>query len=297
MSRSFPILSVAPTAGPSQPGTFVIAGDLTAVFQGKFYRQFPEPAWPTVPATQAFHTSPNSVPPGFRLIIATTFEVIDNPSYNGKYTVYTRPSALGQPSSSFGGGNTTIRVNEQVGAPTVPAHATNTGSIINVSTFLLDVAGEAPLVLPPTTKFDARRIDLFGRSSTGWGEGYAQNFIDLTQHFAGAAAPVNPFLGQIWYNTTTSTALVFNGTAWATLNGGVFAPATSFRHTQTVAATTWTIDHNLGAAAPFIVLVQFFRDVGGNAKMILPSDITFVNANTLTCTFSNAETGWALVRL
>lgn len=61
-------------------------------------------------------------------------------------------------------------------------------------------------------------------------------------------------------------------------------------HTQDVAATTWTITHNLGTTTP---LVQIF-DAATNA-MIIPDEITITSNNVVTVTLSTAVTGRAVV--
>ena len=54
-------------------------------------------------------------------------------------------------------------------------------------------------------------------------------------------------------------------------------------------STTWTIDHNLNTR---YVIVQTFNS---NHSQILPQEITLTNANTATATFSQAESGYAVV--
>jgi hypothetical protein len=54
-------------------------------------------------------------------------------------------------------------------------------------------------------------------------------------------------------------------------------------------STTWTINHNLNTR---YVIVQIFNS---NHNQILPQEITLTNANTATATFSQAESGYAVV--
>lgn len=290
--RRIPITSIAQTG--SNPGTITVgptsdnpSGDWTAVFQGRFYRD-------ALGGTQPFYSSPTP-PAGYTLIQATTFSVIDNPSYAGRYTVYTQPSADGLPSSVASGGQTLIRVNEVIGAPVEPAHLSS-GFITNVSTYYITVPPAAPVIVPPETIIEDRAIDLPGRGFSGWGEVFLQQLARQTQSFSGTAAPSNPLVGQPWYNPSNGEFRVWSGTAWNLLNGTVFATANSFRHTQSSAASTWTVNHNLGVASPFIVHASFFVDTGGGVKPILPSDITYVSTNQFTVSFSTPYAGYALVR-
>lgn len=291
--RRIPIVSITPSG--SNPGFITVdptpdnpSGDWSQVFQGKFYRD-------AGGATQPFYSSPTP-PAGYVLIQATTFSVIDNPSYAGRYTVYTQPSALGQPSSTYGAGKTVIRVNEPVGAPQAPADAT-AGFITNVSTYFITVPPASPIIVPPETIIEDKAVDLPGRSFSGWGEVLLQNLARQVQSFAGATAPPVPFVGQVWYSTSNGEFRVWSGSAWSLLNGTVFATAASFKHAQTVSAQTWTISHNLDVPAPFIVHASFFVDVGGGSiKPILPSDVTYIDANQLSVTFSTTYSGYALIR-
>lgn len=291
--RRIPIVNIVPSG--INPGIIVLdstadnaSGDWTQVFQGKFYRD-------PLGATQPFYSSPTP-PPGYSLIKATTFTVIDNASYAGRYTVFTQPSMMGLPSSEFGAGQTTVRVNENIGAPLSPADATS-GYVTNVSTFYITVPPSAPIIIPPEVLIESFSVDLPGRNFSGWGEIFLQNLAKQTQNFAGSTAPTAPFTGQPWYNTTNSEFRIWNGASWELLNGSVFAGANSYKHIQGVSNSTWTVTHGLGVAAPFIVNHSFYVDIGaGVIKPILPDDVTYVNGNQFTVTFSTPYAGYALVR-
>lgn len=291
--RRIPLLNVTQTG--ANPGTFTVgtladnpSGDWTSVFRGKYYRD-------SVGNTLEFYTSATT-PAGYSLIEATTFSVVDNPSYSGRYTVYTQPSAGGLASSTFGSGQTTVRVNEPLGTPGSPADLT-AGYITNVSTYYLVRVGDTAIVVPPGVDLTSLPLELVGRGFSGWGEVFQQNLLRAVQNFAGGSAPSNPLVGQNWLNTTDGIERVWNGTAWTVVNSAAFAPASSFRHVQTSAAATWTISHNLNTPSPFLVNASFFVDTGGGVyKPILPSDVTYVDANTITVTFTVSHTGYALIR-
>ena len=78
-------------------------------------------------------------------------------------------------------------------------------------------------------------------------------------------------------------------------NGGnpVWIPLTNkidtYQHTESVASTTWTIEHKLNTTAP---LVQVY-DISGS--MILPDSVTATDESTITITFSVAISGSAII--
>lgn len=288
--RKYDILSITPGT-PSVIELNSSHGNVTQSFHGK---EWIDGAGVRSP----FYTySPPTInpPAGTGVLIATTFELVGNPSYTGRYTVYTKSSLIDFNSSEFSAGTTKIRINEVMGVPISPGDTGPVGYITNISTYVLEIEGESSLLLLEQQNYDVRPVELMGRNSSGWGEVYAQNFLRQVQSFAGATAPAAPFIGQLWYDTASSFLRIWNGATWPVVNSAtVVAP---HRHTQAVASTTWTVVHNLGVSMPFIAEASFFIDIGGGVyKPIIPADITYTSPNQLTVTFSNPEAGYAIVR-
>ncbi|WP_407304125.1 hypothetical protein [Acinetobacter sp.] len=280
--RKFKILKINPTTG-----TIEVSGNVVNAFQGKFYRQ------PETGDVAPFYTSP--VPTGLVLIKATTFDIVGNAKYTGRYTVYTPTGSGDIASSSFANSRTTIKVNENI--PSLEANEASTlstdGFITNLSTYLIDT-GSTPIVVPPAVEITKYPVDFTGRDSSGWGETFLQNVVDVARNFSASAAPANPFLGMTWYNVDDQQLRVWNGSAWELINRQSYG--TTYRHTQTAPAKTWTVNHGLNFPSPYIGFCQFFVDRGNGPKIIIPSDVTFDNANRLTVNFSNNEIGYVLVR-
>lgn len=291
MARSYSVSQIVPSGGVGVPGRIVLsagAGDVTVSFAGKFWRD-------SVGGTLPGYTPPTPV--GYTLIQATTFDISDNPSYAGRYTVYSPVSsgdAVTNPSSSFLSPNTVIRVNEVVGVPDNVGDDL-IGTVSNISTYLISIVGEPTLVIPPTVLFSDRPIDTVGRNGSPWGELFTQNFVDLAQSFAGPTAPANPYRGQLWYDDANNELkLRTTALTWATL---AISAASSYRHNQAVPSTTWTMNHNLGLAVPYVGVVQFFVDIGGGVyKAMLPADVSFLSANQMVASFTSAQSGVALIR-
>ena len=292
MARIIPITAVVQSGGLGSPGRIVVAGNLVSSFQGKFYRQNISPY-----AVDPFYST-STPPPNYSLITATTFDIIDNPSYNGRYTVYT-PTSLNDinPSSVLSVGKTEIVVNELVDAPLVADHSVQTGSITNISTYSIDIEGETALIVPPTVSLFNRPIDVIGRNGAPWAESYTKNFIKLAQNFAADSAPPNPYLGQTWYDSAANTFNLRTPSGWSTISSGAAGSNTTFRYVQNTASTTWVVSHSLDLVAPFVAFLQIFVDIGGGVhKMIMPSDTSFDTANQLTITFSVPQQGVVLIR-
>ncbi len=294
--RRLPILSITPSSTVGVPSSFTVDLDFTQLFHGKEWIDGAGTRSPYYTYDTDSITATPAPPVGTGLLVATTFEVVENVGgkYNGRYTVFTKATAGSLSASEVIGGDTVIRVNETL----VPGTGTEltTGYITNISTYLLTIAGESSQLLLEQQNIQTRPVELMGNQSSGWGEVLFQNLLKQAQCFAGSTAPANPFLGQLWYDTTTGQLKIRTAAAtWIAANSNIFAP---YRHTQSTTSTTWTITHNLGLTAPYICTFDVFVDTGGGVyKPILPNDVTFTNANSMTVTFSTTHTGYALVRI
>lgn len=282
MSRLIKIISITPSNGLTK-ASVELAADLTQIFQGKFYMN-------DVGARLPFYTDP--VPSGYTAVIATDFEIVQNSKYAGQYTVYTPLNSIDTPSSAFNGTNTTVTVTQTVPAlqPGDPLTLLSDGYVTNVSTYLLTFAG-GQLVIPPNTTNASTAIELFGKYSSGFGEALLQNLISMSGHFASNSSPQNPLIGLGWFDTVSNALKIWDGSSWMIVGASVH------NHNQAAASTTWVITHNMNLPAPYIAGVDFYVDTGGGSpKLIFPADVTFTDANTITATFSNPETGFAIVR-
>lgn len=283
MSRLIKIVSITPSSGPTK-ASIQLAADLTQVFQGKFYMN-------SSGARLPFYTDP--APVGYDVVIATDFDIVQNDKYNGHYTVYTPLNSVDTPSSVFDSVNTTVTVTQTVppllsgDAPTLLTD----GYVTNVSTYVLTYEGGQVIVPPGTTNTTDTALKLFGKYSIGFGEALLQNLVSMLANFAGGTSPSSPFQGMTWFDTVTQVLKVWNGSSW------IAAGSPTYNHNQAVAASTWTINHGMDLPAPYIAGIDFYVDTGGGApKLILPADVSFIDANTISATFSNPETGFAIVR-
>lgn len=282
--RKFKVLKINPTT--TAVGSIEIATNFTTMFQGRFYRN-------NAGLTQPGYTTNPSI--GYVLIVATVFDIVENTKYAGRYTVYTPVSAADNLSSTFASGRTTIRVSEIV-PPLIAGEAASLafdGFVTNISTYIISTGGP-DIVIPPGVVITSYPVELLGRNVSGWGEVYAQNYVNTARNFASATPPALPFIGMLYYDTDDGQLRTWNGISWGLVNQQSFG--VTFRHTQSAASATWTVNHLLDLQAPFIAFVQFFVDRGDGPKLIIPSDVVFNTANQLTVTFSNPEIGYVLVR-
>lgn len=102
----------------------------------------------------------------------------------------------------------------------------------------------------------------------------------LEIHDPGVAGPPNVLsVGTV---TTGTAAVNITGTAPSQVLNFVLPVSGSYTHIQVVAASTWTINHNLGYY-PAVSIV----DSGENLVM---GDVTYISSNTLSVSF-NASFG------
>ena len=79
------------------------------------------------------------------------------------------------------------------------------------------------------------------------------------------------------------------GTAILSTGGSATSGGQNYNHTQGSANTTWTVSHNLEYQYPAVTVYD------SNSDVIIPQRIRATNANTLTLTFTQAESGYAHV--
>jgi len=66
----------------------------------------------------------------------------------------------------------------------------------------------------------------------------------------------------------------------------------SFNHSQGTSSTSWVITHNLDVGE---TVVDTLIDNGGNLEKILPLSVIHTDNNTLTISFTAAQTGKARI--
>jgi hypothetical protein len=79
-----------------------------------------------------------------------------------------------------------------------------------MANYTITVAGSNTLTIGTGEKNDSLSISLIGKNYPNYGQLIQQNLVNMMQNFAGANAPSNPKLGQLYYKTGTFLQ-VFDG--------------------------------------------------------------------------------------
>jgi hypothetical protein len=106
--------------------------------------------------------------------------------------------------------------------------------------------------------------------------------------------PTGSATGSLWWNTEDGNMYIQvttpTGSTWVpavtTVAGSTFGA--TFKYTETSAATTWSIQHNLNTLTP---IVQVYT----GSQVIVPSTIRSVDANSSEITFAQATLGAAIL--
>lgn len=69
--------------------------------------------------------------------------------------------------------------------------------------------------------------------------------------------------------------------------------AYGFTYFQETPSTTWNILHALNIATP---VIQVYIDIDGGVQRVMPSSVVSVDANNLTVTFTEAQSGYARLK-
>lgn len=115
--------------------------------------------------------------------------------------------------------------------PEVAIPSTSTDGYVNGGIYQVDfsdatLAGKQPVIIAPSTyNTTATSLTLPSRGSFDYGERLVENTVHLLENFAGKTAPVNPTIGQQWYDFNTLTMKSFDGVKWSSdinVNDGRF---------------------------------------------------------------------------
>jgi hypothetical protein len=125
-------------------------------------------------------------------------------------------------------------------------------------------------------------MTLVGKNWAGYGQFLDDNFIRLLENGANTTAPGAPLTGQLWWNSTSGTMQVYNGTAFKTIGG---AAASSTAPTSNVAGDLWydTVNQQLNVytGTAFIVVGPAFTPGTGTTGAIVATIVD----NTATSHF------------
>jgi hypothetical protein len=75
-------------------------------------------------------------------------------------------------------------------------------------------SGEQLIVLEDGTIDTSTSLGLVGRNYVGYGETQNENFVYLLENFANNDPPQRPLAGQIWFDTDTKLANIYDGANW-----------------------------------------------------------------------------------
>jgi hypothetical protein len=65
-----------------------------------------------------------------------------------------------------------------------------------------------------TADVTSASVALVGKNFSGYGQYLNENFVHLTENFAGETAPPNQLVGQLWFDTNDSELKVWNSETW-----------------------------------------------------------------------------------
>ncbi len=102
--------------------------------------------------------------------------------------------------------------------------------------------GKSPIVVNDGVVDTSTSINLIGKNYSRFGEILNENMLQLLENFANATAPSNPTEGQLWYDTTDSQLMLYDG-QWYPI--GAPAGGTRIEYRQrldTLGVYHWTIE-------------------------------------------------------
>ena len=92
-------------------------------------------------------------------------------------------------------------------------------------------SGKSPIVVNDGTVDTSTSLSLIGKNYTNFGEVLNENQLHLLENFASGSAPNNPTEGQLWYDTTNSKLMLYDG-SWYTIGAPAGTTRIEYRRRQ-----------------------------------------------------------------
>jgi len=133
-------------------------------------------------------------------------------------------------------------------------------------------------VIPDGTINTTSSMTLVGKNYAGYGQFINDDIIRLLENGSNTTAPGAPLQGQLWYDQTTGTLKVYNGTVFKVISG---ATASSTAPTSNVAGDLWydsvNAQLNVYSGTAFILVGPAYT-AGTGVTGAIPATITDTDA-------------------
>jgi hypothetical protein len=133
-------------------------------------------------------------------------------------------------------------------------------------------------VIPDGTINTTSSMTLVGKNYAGYGQFINDDIIRLLENGSNTTAPGAPLQGQLWYDQTTGTLKVYNGTVFKVISG---ATASSTAPTSNVAGDLWydsvNAQLNVYSGTAFILVGPAYT-AGTGVTGAIPATITDTNS-------------------
>jgi hypothetical protein len=148
-----------------------------------------------------------------------------------------------------------------------------------------------------TINTTATNLGLIGRSVTEYGTVQNENYVYLLENFCNSIAPLQPILGQLWYNNDTDTISTYNtANAWIALASQIYvqdqkvspaftgiptAPTAAVDTASTQIATTAFVINQLGGSSGNIITSGSISATGTVTGSSILGSVVIASANVI----------------
>ncbi len=157
-----------------------------------------------------------------------------------------------------------------------------------------DSVAKAPFTVSPLN-FDnvTSSLTLYGQGYLGYGEGLQENLIQMLENFSSGTAPLNPTVGQFWYDSVNQQMNVFANAQWNIIVDLTQAGQVTkgYVHLQGTNSSSWVVNHNLNTT--YIQAAIFIENAPGSGIYIqmIPQEVLIVDADNVQVAFTTPLQG------